>query len=92
MTDLDNFSGQAQQIQQEILNGVQDGVLASRTVPIDDDDPVTLATREPPTAEMTPKNPTTRWANVDASRISGTAPRNPSSSTPQPPTRVDQGT
>ena len=43
MTDLDNFSGQAQRIQHEILNGVvQDGVVASRTIPIDDDDPARL--------------------------------------------------
>ena len=54
ISDLDNFSGQARRIQQEVLNGVQDGAIASKTVPPDDDDMARLGTTAPPPKHREP--------------------------------------
>jgi hypothetical protein len=57
ISDLDNFSGRAQRIQEEILNGVRDGATAAKTVPIDDDDD------HIPPAAQTPAPPSTAGPN-----------------------------
>ena len=62
--DLDNFSGQAQRIQQEILNEVQDGMVASRTVPIKEEEPTGVPMRgEKLTPPEAGTNRATHWAN-----------------------------
>jgi hypothetical protein len=85
ISDLDNFSGRAQQIQQEILNGVRDGTNDARTVPIDEeDDPPPLMDRtrtqehehgmpvgHQPAAEEVPVR---RWTKVDYDAIQNNLP------------------
>lgn len=63
-SDLDNFAGQAWQIQQEILAGVRGREITAKTVTIDDDDR-SPKTESPPTQIKKP----TRWHNVDEEAI-----------------------
>lgn len=85
ISDLDNFSGQAHQIQQDILNGVRDGTNAARTVPIDDDDELPQPTVSPQSQEhQGPKAgnsnakedvPVRRWTKVDYDAIQHPLPK-----------------
>ncbi|KAI2511379.1 hypothetical protein MHU86_2990 [Fragilaria crotonensis] len=77
ISDLDNFAGQAQRIQQEILQGVRDGTDAARTVPIDDEEEIPAAVTGQPgrkqqgkaTVDNSDTVPTQRWTRVDYEEI-----------------------
>ena len=64
ISDLDNFSGQARQILQEILNGVRDGEIEAKTVPIEDEDQDGTAG-----IEVTNQKKPSRWQHVDEEAI-----------------------
>lgn len=67
IADLDNFSGQAHQIQQEILNGVRDGTNEARTVPIEDEE-VIEEVIPPPESRRTKRFPQVDYQAIMSGR------------------------
>ncbi|KAI2501046.1 hypothetical protein MHU86_13400 [Fragilaria crotonensis] len=67
IADLDNFSGQAHQIQQEILNGVRDGTNEARTVPIEDEE-VIEEVIPPPVSRRTKRFPQVDYQAIMSGR------------------------
>lgn len=87
IADLDNFSGQARQIQQELLNGVRDDTNAARMVPVEDEDNPAL--QDSP-SKQSPTPTRRRFPNVNYQEIlQGSNPSPPPmDSTAMPPSSL----